>query len=109
MSADDGTAQLVADLWERSRNLVGERIAAVEDAVTAGERGAVPDDVRRNGAAAAHKLAGSLGSFGYTLASRRAAQLERLLGDDPDPDEPGSPRTLLEELRADLRRPPEPA
>ena len=73
---DPQTAALLAQMWERFRPLAQERLAALDRLVTA--LPAPSDDVRADAAAAAHKLAGSLGTYGRA-GSDDARSLELLL------------------------------
>ncbi|MGA1983843.1 MAG: Hpt domain-containing protein [Acidobacteriaceae bacterium] len=96
--AEDKTAALLAALWVKIRPLVEERLATLDQAATAATAGALADDARREAASSAHKLAGSLGMYGYDEGTRVARELEVLLGDA----KPDAVRlsALISELRA---------
>jgi diguanylate cyclase (GGDEF)-like protein len=70
----------LAGIWERHHAAVLEQVAAIEDAVLALMRGALDEDRRAQATREAHKLAGSLGTFGLGAASERSRELELLLG-----------------------------
>lgn len=69
----------MAALWERFRGTTAERVNALEDSVRSLR--AIPDDeaARARGVASSHKLAGSLGTFGFPEASRLARECEHIL------------------------------
>lgn len=69
----------MAALWERFRGTTEERVDALEDSVR--RLRAAPDsrEPRGDGIASAHKLAGSLGTFGFPEASRLARECEHIL------------------------------
>jgi HPt (histidine-containing phosphotransfer) domain-containing protein len=91
------TAALLASLWLRNRPLVEERLATLDRAASHAAAGELEEDLREEAADTAHKLAGSLGMYGYDDGTRLARQLELLL-DYPTPD-PAQIRTLANQLR----------
>jgi HPt (histidine-containing phosphotransfer) domain-containing protein len=96
--AQDKTAALLAKLWVKIQPLVEERLATLDQAAAAAAVGALSEDLRREAAGNAHKLAGSLGMYGYDEGTRVARELELLLGEaNPDPARLSS---LIAELRS---------
>jgi HPt (histidine-containing phosphotransfer) domain-containing protein len=76
--------ELLAGLWEQRRPNVMERVEFLAE-LAASADGGLSADVREKGRQEAHKLAGSLGSFGFPTASDHARIVERELMDDaPD-------------------------
>ncbi|MGH9279615.1 MAG: response regulator [Acidimicrobiales bacterium] len=74
-----GTALDLAAIWHVSRGVLEEQVNVIERAVVAGiERRLTPDDQLAAGREA-HKLAGSLGTFGFGEGSRLARELELTL------------------------------
>jgi len=69
----------VDELWQKHLPLMWSRVEVLERAVEALNRGAIADDLKLQAAGEAHKLAGSLGSFGLEMASDSAHQIETLL------------------------------
>ena len=67
----------VAGLWPRFRSAILERVEVVEQAISALLEGELSDELRRKAEWESHKLAGSVGSFGFKEASRIAAEIER--------------------------------
>ncbi len=91
-------------LWERHRETNLERVSIVEETAAAVVRGSLSDDARNEGVSAAHKLAGSLGTFGFEAGSGIALQVEAMLKDAAS-----DPRALAEavgELRSAIDETP---
>ena len=89
--------QMLASIWQRNLPLVRTRIDSLHAAARDAADGHLSSDVRRQAAETAHKLAGSLGMFGYPRGTEIAQQLERLL----DSETPVS-GSRFEELTAEL-------
>jgi HPt (histidine-containing phosphotransfer) domain-containing protein len=96
--AEEKTAALLAALWVKVRPMVEERLALLEAAAAAAASGALGEAQRAEAGGAAHKLAGSLGMYGYDEGTAVARKIEVLLG-DAAPD-----AGRLRELNAELRR-----
>ena len=96
--AKDKTDEILAKVWLRVRPLVEERLVTLDQASDAASAGTLSDDLRRAAAGDAHKLAGSLGMYGYDEGTRVARELEVLLGGEA----PDAARlhALIAELRA---------
>ena len=75
----------LAMLWQRHRQTNLDRISLLEDLAADVLRGSTKDDAVEAGGVAAHKLAGSLGTFGFDGGSRAALEVETLLR-EPDID-----------------------
>ena len=95
---EDQTAALLAALWVKNRPLIEERLAALDAA--AATDGALGEDARQQAESAAHKLAGSLGMYGYDDGTRIARLLEQLV--ESSTPEPERLRRLTAELRATI-------
>jgi diguanylate cyclase (GGDEF)-like protein len=80
-------AAMLETIWERHRGDVLERIEVLERTALALVRGDLDGDLHDEARACAHRLAGSLGTFGLAAASERARQIERTL-DDHEPLHP---------------------
>jgi HPt (histidine-containing phosphotransfer) domain-containing protein len=76
------TQALLADLWQRTLPVVHARLNLLDEAANAEP---LSDKLRIDAMNVAHKLAGSLGMFGFTEGTRLARQLELAL-DVPAPD-----------------------
>ena len=100
----------MADLWEQFKDLILERLAAVEAAAAALESGTLDEegDVRQRAELEAHRLAGSLGSVGFPEGSRIAMEIETLLREGPATLQAQAPHflDLCAALRKTLEGPP---
>jgi len=76
-------AAAVAALWEEARPRALARVDAIEDAVAALMAGALGEEACDAARREAHKLAGSLGTFGIPDGSTIARELERRLEGSP--------------------------
>lgn len=95
--AADKTATLLAALWVRNRPMVEERLVTLDRAAAAAAAGALAEELRADAAGNAHKLAGSLGMYGFDEGTRVAREIEVLLsGAAPDAARLSS---LIAELR----------
>lgn len=101
----------VARLWERSRPALLERVDVVEQAAEAARRGELRGPERHAAEREAHRLAGSLGTFGYPQGSAIAFEMERVLasGARLAPADGAALAGQAAALRALLRHPPAPA
>jgi len=104
-------ADAVRQAWERFRGAVMERVDAVESAAVAVLEGGLDEESRRHAEREAHKLAGSVGTFGFAQGSRLAREIELLLqGAAPLGQAEALKLTdLVVALRRELARPPTPA
>ena len=99
-------------VWEQNRAEVLSQVEVIVEAVTDALTGSLSEEARKRAAREAHKLAGSVGTLGFALASEHARALEHALGADgaPSSDElPGLSELALAlrcELEADRDAPP---
>lgn len=93
--------QMLALLWERGLPRLHDRLAVLDRAAVAATAGTLPRDVREQAAATAHKLAGSLGMFGYPEGTGFAREIELLLETTGDV-EPLALQALIAALRQTL-------
>jgi HPt (histidine-containing phosphotransfer) domain-containing protein len=91
------TRALLQDLWERNLPIIHARLNLLDEAANAEP---LPDKLRIDAMNVAHKLAGSLGMFGFTEGTRLARQLELAL-DVPAPDS-AHVALLARQLREEL-------
>ncbi len=97
-TAQSRTNQLIADLWRKNQPQILERLAQLESAAAAAKGGTLADTQRSEAESLSHKLAGSLGMFGYPQGTTIARALEDEFHlDTPDP-------AVLDRLTAELRR-----
>ncbi|HLY62006.1 MAG TPA: Hpt domain-containing protein [Terriglobia bacterium] len=109
-SSDDKLKVAVFALWSRFQETMFARLALVERAIEAGIGNSLNDEQRGEAGNAAHKLAGSLGTFGLGEGSKLAAQLEAMLeGASPfGPEEYRRLGELAKMLRREIERGPSP-
>jgi DNA-binding response OmpR family regulator len=69
----------LAKAWEKFKDVAAERLAVMETTAAALRAGTCDRELHQRAKADAHKLVGSLGSFGFGEGSKLARQLERLL------------------------------
>jgi HPt (histidine-containing phosphotransfer) domain-containing protein len=92
-----------ADLWPTSQGRIGEALAGITRGVEALEAGALDEDVRAEAEARAHKLVGTLGTYGLLRCAALARRLEDSFGAGPAPDDAAQLRDWLDALRAAVR------
>lgn len=97
----DVARELISALWERSVPILTDRLNGLDKACEAAVLGRLSPIMRRGAADTAHKLAGSLGMFGYPRGTEIAREIEQLLENDGAVDA-GLLRELVLELRASL-------
>ena len=99
-SQQDRAAALAA-IWNRHLPSTRERLAQLDRAASLATDGRLTAPLRTDAAMAAHKLAGSLGTFGYHEGTRIARAIEQLLAAPAPPHAPHLLR-LTEDLRSAL-------
>lgn len=73
------TKVALAEVWERVKGESNDRLMIIQAASKALLYGQLKDQQRHEALMAAHKLAGSLGVFGFAEASRIAKEIEQML------------------------------
>jgi diguanylate cyclase (GGDEF)-like protein len=111
VSGDDAIRSAMSAIWERSRDVIIGRVVVLEGAVLGLLAGNLPAESRRQAEREAHKLAGTVGTFGFWTASKLAREAEDLLaGADPiGPADTLRLSNLAVQIRRDLERPVEEA
>ena len=71
---------LLQALWKQNYGVLQERLQLIRKASDRLAAGALEDETRKDGEAAAHKLAGILGTFGLPHGSALASKIEEALG-----------------------------
>lgn len=95
----EGLDALVAQMWEAFAPLVRSRLEVLEEYAAALSDGQDPPALRVSAGAAAHKLAGALGSYGRG-GSEQASQLDALLRAGAPPPLASEVSCLVSALRA---------
>lgn len=96
-SGDRATAVLIAELWIRHQPQVLERLAILERACASSQDALLTPQLLAEATAIAHKLAGSLGMFGFAQGTLLARQLE--LDWERQEVDPARLLSLTQELR----------
>jgi HPt (histidine-containing phosphotransfer) domain-containing protein len=99
---DAEIARIIHTMWERNQAQVNQRLQLLDRAAAENLQGQMGEALRREAREVAHKLAGSLGMFGFTAGGEIARRMEKLFeGGDPDP---GLLLELTQQLRGSLFR-----
>jgi HPt (histidine-containing phosphotransfer) domain-containing protein len=77
------TTGLLKALWEKNLPVLRERVGLLERAAEEAAAGRLSEALRVEAVGVAHKLAGSLGMFGYQDGTLAARELEVALGVSP--------------------------
>jgi diguanylate cyclase (GGDEF)-like protein len=105
--AGDVNAAVVA-IWERFKGHTLERLHTLESVVVAQLESRLEETERRSAEREAHKLAGSLGTFGFPDGSRVAREIELALQGPLGPAETLRLSDLTVSLRRMVEQPPHP-
>ena len=81
MTSAEELNERMRTLWQKFRPLMLKRLAIIEQAISTLKDGPLPERLKTQAAHEAHKLAGSLGTFGLEAGSVAAQEIERLLSD----------------------------
>lgn len=95
------TEALLRDLWRRKQPMVREHVRLLQRTLEILTTATLTAPLRSDAAIAAHKLAGSLGMFGFHDGTRYARELEQLL-DSPGLPPPPTFASILGQLMASL-------
>ncbi|HET6765437.1 MAG TPA: response regulator, partial [Longimicrobiaceae bacterium] len=99
-------AHAVAGVWERFRGMIMQRVDHLDGAALSLLEGSLDPDARRRAEREAHKLAGSVGTFGFAEGSRLARELEHLYASAGDGADALRASDLAVALRRELERTP---
>jgi diguanylate cyclase (GGDEF)-like protein len=89
-------------IWEQNRGDILAQVDEIEGAIADALAGELTDGARESAARQAHKLVGSVGTFGFAEASEHARSLETALGEPGEPEPSDLQR--LADLVVALRR-----
>jgi HPt (histidine-containing phosphotransfer) domain-containing protein len=93
---------LLATLWQRQLPLLHERLDVLDRTATEASTGTLSEISRTDALSIAHKLAGSLGMFGYHQGTEIARAMELILR-EPTPNTLPTLASLVRDLRAALQ------
>ncbi|MEM7773621.1 MAG: response regulator [Cyanobacteria bacterium P01_A01_bin.37] len=107
-SSQPKIAAAVSKMWETHQDTMQERLSVLEATAAALDVGKLGSKLQHEGRSHAHKLAGSLGCFGFWEGSRLARELEHLLQlEVPLSNQHASKvSTLVQNLRQNLNHDP---
>lgn len=98
-------AEAMNRLWAQFLPQLEERVAALEMAARAVAEGTLTTALREEAVAAAHKLAGTLGTFGLNDGTELAREAEILYAEDaPTIAANNRPAAIAAQLRATLAK-----
>jgi HPt (histidine-containing phosphotransfer) domain-containing protein len=92
----------IARVWQRVQGVILERVTVLEQAARSLLERTLSDELRQRAEQEAHKLAGSLGTFGFLQGSHLAREIEKILQGDVIANDAQAKR--LADLTAALRR-----
>lgn len=79
LQSQQALALSVTEIWQRTKGASLDRIRLLEEVVQALKTTSLDRELQQNAVQTAHKLVGSLGTFGFEAGSQLAQQLENLL------------------------------
>lgn len=96
----------VAGVWNKFKGRVDEQVTLLEDAVDASAQEALTQKLRKQAQKEAHTLAGSLGTFGFSIGSKVARKIEHLLKSNQalTLDETKEFRHFVKQLRQEIEQ-----
>jgi HPt (histidine-containing phosphotransfer) domain-containing protein len=97
----DQIDNLLAQLWQKNLPTIRERLDLLDQFAYAASTGTLAEGSRVEALSIAHKLAGSLGMYGYQQGTEVASQMERILK-SPTPETLLTLRSLAVDLRKSL-------
>ncbi|HEY9606326.1 MAG TPA: response regulator [Allocoleopsis sp.] len=98
----------VAKLWDKFKSSFIAQVEVLQQASTASSQNQLTVEMQRQAKQEAHKLAGSLGTFGFAQGSTLAKQIEHLLAMEGTIGQPAALQLseLVEELQREMSQPP---
>jgi HPt (histidine-containing phosphotransfer) domain-containing protein len=93
--------ELLAQLWQKNLPTIRERLDLLDQFGSAAVSGSLEEHTRIEALNIAHKLAGSLGMYGYQQGTEVASKMEHILK-SPTPETLGTLRALAADLRKSL-------
>jgi HPt (histidine-containing phosphotransfer) domain-containing protein len=97
----DQIDEILAQLWRKNLPTIRERLDLMDKFSTAAASGSLDEPTRLEALSIAHKLAGSLGMYGYQQGTEVASKMERILK-SPTPETLVTLHTLANDLRKSL-------
>jgi HPt (histidine-containing phosphotransfer) domain-containing protein len=98
---NDPIEDVLAQLWQKNLPTIRQRLDLLDQFGSAAISGSLEEHTRLEALNIAHKLAGSLGMYGYQQGTEVASKMERILK-SPTPETLVTLRTLAADLRKSL-------
>ena len=98
---NDPIDDILLKLWQKNLPAIRERLDLLDRFGSAAVSGSLEEPTRLEALNIAHKLAGSLGMYGYQRGTELASKMERILK-SPTPETLVTLRTLAADLRKSL-------
>src|ERR1700730_17557136 len=98
---NDPIEDILAQLWQKNLPTIRQRLDRLDQFGSAAIAGSLEEHTRLEALNIAHKLAGSLGMYGYQQGTEVASKMERILK-SPTPETLGTLRALAADLRKSL-------
>lgn len=96
----------LAETWLRFQDVIDQRVATIEAGVVAAAAGDLTEEMSESVAGEAHKLVGSLGTFGMRSGSDIARRIEDIFAGDVSVTAANEAGRLTEQLRSIIRAGP---
>lgn len=98
---------VLAQMWKKLKEHNSDRLAILEGVAIAMRENSLDSELQYRAKVAAHKLAGTLGTFGFIEGSQLALEIEQILGDEStfDQYEAHYFGELIVALRRELKQP----
>jgi HPt (histidine-containing phosphotransfer) domain-containing protein len=97
----DQIDDILAQLWRKNLPVIRERLDLMDKLGAAAASGTLDEPTRIEALSIAHKLAGSLGMYGYPQGTEVASKMERILK-SPTPETLATLHALATDLRKSL-------
>ncbi|MBE9180337.1 response regulator [Oculatella sp. LEGE 06141] len=107
-SLSDQARAAAIEAWEHLKKPILARLTVLDQATMALQRGHLPEPLRDEAEQAAHKLAGSLGMFGFPEGSRLGWEIEQILKQPNAADALARLEARVVGLHQELQKPPTP-
>jgi HPt (histidine-containing phosphotransfer) domain-containing protein len=101
IQTNDPIDDLLIQLWQKNLPTIRQRLDLMDKFGSAAVSGSLEEHTRLEALSIAHKLAGSLGMYGYQQGTEVAAKIERILK-FPTPEKLVTLGALAAELRKSL-------
>jgi HPt (histidine-containing phosphotransfer) domain-containing protein len=98
---DDPIEDVLLQLWQKNLPAIRQRLDLLDKLGSAAVSGSIEEHIRIEALSIAHKLAGSLGMYGYQQGTEVASKMERILK-FPTPETLVTLRSLAVDLRRSL-------